>query len=297
MTTAASVPKISGATRELTAYFLISFLYSWAFWTPAALSHFGAIHVRFSPVNPLQLLGDFGPAVGALAVAALNQGALRQLGLSMLRTRFPLRWYAVSLFIPIAITVSASVARAAALHVKLQITLENIWHPSFVQSRSLAEFVAIVGYAVGMFVFAAAEEIGWRGFALPRLISTMGFLPAALFLGVMWALWHLPLAFTDGNPLQGESFLLFAASTVLGSLLLAWVWVHTGSVLLATLFHAAGNFTFFLLQPTATTGYRTVSTLVFVVLIGCFWRPALFAQAQAGMEGFRSSSSAGDAGP
>jgi len=248
------------------------------------LSHFGVIHARFSPISPLQLLGDFGPTVGALVVGALNQGALRQLGLSIWRTRFPLRWYAASLLIPVAIIVSASIVRAATLHAQLHISLQEIWHPRFLQSATLAALVAIVGYTTGMFVFAAAEEIGWRGFALPQLISTMGFLPAVLFLGVMWAIWHLPLAFTDGNPLHGESFLLFAASVVLESFVLAWLWVHTGSVLLTSLFHMAVNVPFFLLQPTATTGYRTASTLAVVLIIGAFGGSALLVKRQTAMD-------------
>jgi membrane protease YdiL (CAAX protease family) len=158
----------------------------------------------------------------------------------------------------------ASALRAAMLLVPFFVTLQKTWYP--VSRPGLLDwFVALVPMAAGLFIFAAAEEIGWRGFALPRLISSIGVFRAACALGVMWALWHLPLAFTDGNPLRGENFILFLAGIILESLLITYIWVYTGSVLLITLFHATVNLTFFLLEPTATTGYRTTIALVLVV--------------------------------
>jgi membrane protease YdiL (CAAX protease family) len=152
------------------------------------LSHLGVIHGHFSPTGPLQLLGDFGPTVGAFAVAVRDGTILRQLGFAFWRLRLPLRWYAASLFFPVAIMLSAWVTRAATLHTGLHMTLGNIWRPAFLHSEALATVVALISYAPGMFIFAAAEEIGWRGFALPRLISSAGFLPGSMLSGVTWAL-------------------------------------------------------------------------------------------------------------
>ena len=283
----------SAETRQVSAFFLISFFFSWAFWTPGVLSHFGVSHARLSSADPLQLLGDLGPAVGALVVAAWNRGDIRHLGSSLWRAKSPPRWYAASIFIPVIIISVSSAARAATLHLNFCISTERIWHPGGLQSRLLSGFVGSAALAIGMFIFAAAEEIGWRGFALPRLISSIGFLPATLFLGVMWALWHLPLAFTDGNPLRGESFFLFAVSTALLSLLVGYIWVRTTSVLLAALFHTAGNVSFFLLEPTATTGYRSVIALIFVLGMAYACRRQAPGQSLAGKEAERVASTAG----
>jgi membrane protease YdiL (CAAX protease family) len=65
----------------------------------------------------------------------------------------------------------------------------------------------VVGVVSGMLPFfvvlvltdGLGEETGWRGFALPRLLDRTGPLPASLLLGVMWAVWHLPLFWTVGN--------------------------------------------------------------------------------------------------
>jgi hypothetical protein len=171
--------KTTTQVASLRSFFLIAFLFSWILWAPQVLSHFGLIHAHFSPVGPLQLLGTFGPTVGALVTAARERGALRQLVFSFSRMRLPLRWYAASLFIPLAVYLGASAIRAVVLHSSLHITLGRIPSPSFLHSGGLATFMIVAGFAMGVFLFAAAEEIGWRGFALPRLVSTLGFLPGA----------------------------------------------------------------------------------------------------------------------
>jgi uncharacterized protein len=258
-------------TRQLRAYFLIAFFISWVLWAPAVLSHFGVLNLRGSPggLLALFLLGNFGPAAGALIVAARNQGALRQLGRSW-RPQLPLRWYAAALLVPIMISVSASALRAAVLHVSFSITVQRAWHAGAADHGYLVRLAVLAAYPTVTFILAAGEEIGWRGFALPRLIARLGFLPAALLLGVIHAVWHLPLAFTDGNPLQGENFLLFVVSAISFSLLIGFLWTYTRSILLATLFHAAGNVAYFVLQPTATPGYRAALTFVVVLLVAYF---------------------------
>jgi membrane protease YdiL (CAAX protease family) len=84
------------------------------------------------------------------------------------------------------------------------------------------------------------EEPAWRGYALPRLMAGRSALAAAVVLGVLHALWHLPLFgveyHLDGNALP------WAITVVAVSVVVAWVWVHTGgSLLLPMLLHASNN--------------------------------------------------------
>jgi membrane protease YdiL (CAAX protease family) len=91
------------------------------------------------------------------------------------------------------------------------------------------------------------EELGWRGYLLDPLLNRFGALWASLAVGVVWALWHLPLFFVLGTYQAGlgvgtPAFWLFAYFVVAYSVLYTWVHVHTGrSILAATLFHFAIN--------------------------------------------------------
>ena len=78
--------------------------------------------------------------------------------------------------------------------------------------------------------------------SLPRLLSGHNALAASLILGVLWALWHLPLFWTVGATLFQQPLWLLLTDITAKSILFTWVFLHTrGSVLLAILFHASTN--------------------------------------------------------
>jgi uncharacterized protein len=74
------------------------------------------------------------------------------------------------------------------------------------------------------------------------MLQRTGRLPASLVLGVIWALWHLPLFWTVGNPNYGDSFVIMLVGLPAMSVLYTWLFEHTvGSALLAILLHASGS--------------------------------------------------------
>jgi hypothetical protein len=86
------------------------------------------------------------------------------------------------------------------------------------------------------------EEIGWRGYALPRLAARFGFARASVLLGLIWGIWHLPLFVLPAHANYGQSFWLFVFGSTALSVAMAWLFVHTrGSVALAMLMHSAVN--------------------------------------------------------
>jgi len=89
----------------------------------------------------------------------------------------------------------------------------------------------------------AGEEVGWRGYALPRLAERLGLPWASVALGVIWACWHLRLFFLfDGADTFGQSFPVYLLSVTALSVAMAWLYWRTGASLLATmLLHAAVN--------------------------------------------------------
>ena len=90
-------------------------------------------------------------------------------------------------------------------------------------------------------VFTNGEEMGWRGYVLPRLQSKYNALVSSLILGVIWSVWHLPKFFGTGSS-EGRSFFWFTVFTVSVAVLYTWLYNNThGSLLLVVLFHASGN--------------------------------------------------------
>jgi membrane protease YdiL (CAAX protease family) len=89
-------------------------------------------------------------------------------------------------------------------------------------------------------IAALGEELGWRGYALPRLQGRLHPLSASLVIGVIWAAWHLPyFAYPAIHPMPfGIGFPLFAITLVSESVLATWLYNSTGGSVLATmLFH------------------------------------------------------------
>ena len=109
------------------------------------------------------------------------------------------------------------------------------------------------------------EEMGWRGYVLPRLQAKYNALVSSLILGVIWAFWHLPKFLAPGNT---SSFGLFMVRIIAVAVLYTWLYNNAkGSLLLVTLFHAAGNAGGVFL-PTATTvsGENTGTFIIQIVL-------------------------------
>jgi membrane protease YdiL (CAAX protease family) len=215
-------------------YFVIAFAFTWLFWWLAAL---GARDVI--PALPgLTALGAFGPLVAAVILTAQESGraGLRSLLSRVVRWRVAPIWYAVALLGPLAITLAAMVLEVAVLGVQppsLGVLIGEL--PS--------TMLTILVNGVYMLIFVTlGEEVGWRGYALPALQARYSALLASLILGMVWALWHLPVFFNPDTSYSNLPFFLFLPFIVLVAVLITWLFNSTGgSVLMAMLFHAVLN--------------------------------------------------------
>lgn len=126
---------------------------------------------------------------------------------------------------------------------------------SFLNKQSIASYqfpdvsLVLIGSVVIKFLYqlfffnATGEEIGWRGFALPRLQTRVSPLFAALFIGVFWATWHFPFWHAEGQPILTLEFLvaMYIGHTLL-SVLIVWICNRAkGSILVAGFAHATTN--------------------------------------------------------
>jgi uncharacterized protein len=215
----------------LTAFFILAYALTWPYMIVDALGSHGLLPFRL-PVLLFIPMG-YGPTFAALIVTGALAGktGIRTLLGRLLLWRVRLSWYAVAIFGAVVLS---------AITVMLYAGLSGTPPVLPVVSRQLlitAPLLFLIGGLVN------GEEIGWRGFALPRLQTKHSALTASLILGLLWALFHLPLFFTRGDSFASTPPLSFLIRMLGAAILFTWLSNNTGgSLLLAYLMHAASNF-------------------------------------------------------
>jgi hypothetical protein len=136
-----------------------------------------------------------------------------------------------------------SIAVIWAMAVALHRLLGGAWPPLVLPVGVPAEGLGValpLLFIINMFIGGPlAEDVGWRGYALPKLGARLGALRASLIIGVVWALWHLPFfVIPQGAAVVGGiPFGWFMLLTTAWSVLFAWVFVNTQeSILLPVLY-------------------------------------------------------------
>src|SRR5215213_8779677 len=248
MATAAPVQPASphgGLKGLLTHYPLVSFCamayaFTWLAWSPWYLSEAGIGLLPYDAdsisdyLNPVALI--LGPTLSAFIMtgATEGRGGVRRLLRRIVLWRVGFGWYLfVLLGIP-ALVVLSTVVLPGALT-----SFDAAAIPSTL-------FLYVVAGPVFLFIGGPVfEEIGWRGFALPRLQRLYGPLVGTLVLGALWGLWHLPLFLIPSWDTPHGSLLDVALFVVLAmSIALVITWVFNNikqSVLLAILAHGSLN--------------------------------------------------------
>jgi len=273
-----SLVSISPKPRSLLVFFLLAFGISWLAWIPAALASHGLLSFRLNPTLS-SLLGAFGPFFAALVTTGIYDGktGFRTLLRRLLTWRVGLPWYLCVLFWPALLSLAKT-----ALAVLLGGSVPDFSQPPFVHLYPLPpELLNATPFMVFLpFVFlqqtligsSMGEEIGWRGYALPRLQAKQSALVASLALGVIWGVWHLPLWLTKGHPMQGTFFGWALLGMVAETIVFTWVYNNTqGSLLLALLLHTSFAITDLFLssaEPPAPIGLALdwgVAALIVVV--------------------------------
>lgn len=210
----------------LFTYFGVVFALSWALWFAADAISSPAL--RGFPLY----IGVFMPGIAALAFTYRDRGSrgLQELLGRLLKFDVGARWFAFALFFMFAVKLLvAGIIRISS----------GAWPAFGTEPVPLMFGAAILSTVIGGQV---GEELGWRGYALPRMARTMGLGPASLLLGVIWALWHLPLFYILGGDTVGQSFPFYLLQVMAISVAIAWVYMKTnGSLLVTMFFHAAVN--------------------------------------------------------
>jgi len=218
--------------RLLYVFFGLTFMVTWSIGIVALFfpSQLEAIFGPLSEGNPLFFLAVFSPTLTSLLLTGFIEGreGIWNLVSRLGRWRFHIFFYFFVLIVVPAFGYLSAVLGGMGSDLDLRywyLYLPLLFSRIFTDPGPLG------------------EELGWRGFALPRLLKQYDALKASLILGVLWGIWHLPAVLCSGLPQQGVSILAFILGGVALSILSTWLYNSTGgSVLITAMLHLTTNF-------------------------------------------------------
>lgn len=208
-------------------FFAVTFAWSWLIWLFLILS--GA--AKPSITIPASMLAAFGPAAGAyVSLRTLNgKGAVKTYQKSFLSLAFGWKVWAVIFLLLCSITAAAWYIPELFGQPRLPMLLPGI-------------YVFPVYWLMMVFLGGGQEEIGWRGYILPFLENRYGTWTGSTILGLVWAVWHIPLWFIPGTSQTYMNFAGFIMLTLGYSYLFSWVMKSSGKRPLAGLIaHGTAN--------------------------------------------------------
>jgi len=225
--------------KQLLVYFAFAYLISWSIWFPLYGHIFGFSHLPVLPFH--HALGGLGPLIAAFLTTWIfdKKEGLQQLLIKCIQIR-PLIYLTIALISPFLLVVIASLFTYFIN--KTPVDLSGL-----LQAKEFPQFNLLTFFIYNLIFFGFGEEVGWRGFALPRFQKKLNALVASILLTIFWALWHLPLFFYRPGYTTMDSSGIFGwfFSLLTGSVLLTWLYNSSrGSILICAVFHSTIDIAF-----------------------------------------------------
>ena len=226
--------------RHTIRFFILACTLSWMLWLPLAW----AVADRGSPPEKLQylhLFGTLGPLASAYLVTAWTEGrrGLERLTLRSFRWRVGWQWLTLALVGPTLMYLTAVLGLGL-------VTGDWSSLSHYGESSEYPELPRLFYWVSNVLFYGFGEEVGWRGYLIPRLQTRWSALGAALLFTPFWAMWHLPLFWAAPGLSQMDTSGIagWVMSLALGSVLLSWLFNATGSVVPAAIFHGTMDIAF-----------------------------------------------------
>ena len=212
---------MSTRSHPIAVFFALACAITWALATPLVLAWARQVEPPGYAI-PLAGLSALGPTLAA-ALLARREGRLREL-FGRWRTRPG--WILFALLTPMALHMVANL---------LELALGG--HPAqWVYPPVTAEHVA------ALVMFSVGEEIGWRGYAHPRVTARLGMVRGSVVLGAVWGLWHLLYCVTPSGSFDATAFGLGVLELALYAIVFAWIFERASrSLAVAIALHAGGH--------------------------------------------------------
>jgi len=244
--------------RPLIAYVVLAYAITWGL----ILAFLASKGFRFADIS----LGDgfvmflcmlAGPSLSGLLLTLRTEGRAGFAGIwrRARRWRVPPAWLAIAL------------GANPMVYLVILLTLVVLVSPAY------APGFQPLGLAIGL-IAGGVEELGWTGFATPRLLSRWSPLRAGVTLGLIWATWHALADFAGNSSALGGQwlpyFLVYWVVTLTAyRVLMTFVYARTGSLLVAMLMHASYTGWQFALHPNTSVDQSFVWQAVLAVALVC----------------------------
>ncbi|MFA6409372.1 MAG: CPBP family intramembrane glutamic endopeptidase [Gammaproteobacteria bacterium] len=266
------------------AFFVLTLLWSDGIWISMwvlAIPRFQLQHLLHIHVSgTFGLLGLIGPGLAAIVISLLLDGkkTLFRLFKPLAKWKVPYIYYVyvylgVFFFYCAASWFAVLLGNYSNIHT-LSWLLQNTKAPLF----ELHGLWIIVEMTI---IYTFCEELGWRGFALPRMTEKINVFSSAFILGVFWTLWHIPMIYLYGSSanLNFTTMVIYFLHTECMSIFFAWFYFKTNrSLLICGLFHGAANGigAFFPMTASLIGQGSNVTTLSFEIVIALLMIPYLY---------------------
>lgn len=225
--------------KQLTTYFLLAYLISWTIWFPLYGHIFGLTNLPTLPYH--HGLGGLGPLIAAFLTTWIYQrkGGVNLLIRKCLQIK-PFVYLVIALLSPFLLVFIAAIMNF--IFDKTPINLSGL-----LSCKEFPQYNLFTFFIYNIIFFGFGEEVGWRGFALPRFQVKFNALTSSIILTIFWALWHFPAFFYR----PGYTSIDFAGifgwvfSLLTGSMLLTWLYNSSrASILICAVFHSTIDIAF-----------------------------------------------------
>ena len=247
--------------RPAVCYFILTFFISWtgAFIVVASQLLNGIPIPRLDGILmfPVMLLGPPSASIILTGITDGKQG-IRNMLSRIGKWKVSFKWYTLVFLLSPCFLV-----------LMVLLFLKN-W-----VSLSFAPNFALTGIFYGI-PAGFLEEIGWTGFAFPKLRLKNNFIKSSLLLGVLWGFWHLPVIDFIGSAFPHEKYLIpffisFIVVMTAVRVIIAWIYTNTGSILLAQLMHIISTGSLAIFSPPVLSPIQEVSWyLLYAALLWIF---------------------------
>lgn len=200
-----------------------------------------------------------GPSVASIVMTAFVDGkaGLRALLTRMTRWRVKVRWYAIALLLAPLMWVGVALA--------LSLT-SPAFLPGILTTNDKAPLL-LMGLGYGLIGGGFLEELGWTGFAIPKLRQGYSIFGTGMIVGILWGAYHFSVIFWamgSAGALELGLILPFQLFAWLPAfrVLMVWVYEHTQSLLVAMLMHASLTAGMLILQPLGMSGMTLLAWLL-----------------------------------